>query len=103
MPKTVTKVILRGFCDVGIGLAGLVLLVGAVLMLTWTVGLLTCATQNRRTAERRDPARIWQPPPSKPPAEGAYRSPTAGRSRHRADQPAVTPTPAIIASMPAFT
>lgn len=44
MPKTLSKLILRGFCDVGIGLAGLVLLVVAFLVFSWTVGLLTWAT-----------------------------------------------------------
>ncbi len=37
--------ILRGFRDVGLGLVGLVLLVVALLMLGWTVGLLTYATR----------------------------------------------------------
>jgi hypothetical protein len=35
----------RGFRDVGLGLVGLVLLVVALLMLGWTVGLLTYATR----------------------------------------------------------
>jgi uncharacterized MAPEG superfamily protein len=44
MPKTVTKVILRGLRWFGLGLLGLVGLVVAVLMLNWTVVLLTFAT-----------------------------------------------------------
>ncbi len=44
MPKTVTKVILRGLRWLGLGLLGLIGLVVAVLMLNWTVVLLTFAT-----------------------------------------------------------
>ncbi len=44
MPKTLGTMILRGLRWFGLGLVGLILLVVAVLMLNWTVGLLTFAT-----------------------------------------------------------
>ena len=51
MLKTLSKMILRGFRDVGLGLLGLVLVVAAVLMLGWAI-----AAVGERRAGRGVPA-----------------------------------------------